>query len=191
MNEPVKKLRFKEDLFPKDGFVYRDADNVQHMAANLPSLVKAVSSYRVRTGRPLGDPEQDILGQLCKRQPALCNEYVTAHQPDALTRSVASDAVKLFTAGNFDAVAEEEANLRASLCLKCRARVPWGQGCPPCLKQGADMIAKMLERLPKHKALANQACLHALDDLQLAVWKSEGREVLNPPADSGCWRERQ
>jgi len=183
------KLKIKPDLYPLSGYSYSDPDGVKHLANNLRGLVKSVSAYRVRVGRALGDPEQDILKQLCARQPKLCTEYVPAHDAGALTRIVASNAAFVFSQKTFEKVPAAEASLRAETCLRCRSNVSWGADCPPCLKNADDMISKMLEKLPKNKALKNRACLHALDDLQLAVWKTEGKPVLNPPPGSNCWRE--
>jgi hypothetical protein len=71
-SRPRDKQVLNADIRPPGGYKYRDADGMLHIGADLERLEKIVKSYRIRIGRPVGNPMEDIVNQICTRCPSCC-----------------------------------------------------------------------------------------------------------------------
>jgi hypothetical protein len=59
-------------LRPPGGYKFRDEDGVTHIGVDFKHLVKTLTDYRNRIGKPLGMPEREIMAQFYERYPQYC-----------------------------------------------------------------------------------------------------------------------
>lgn len=63
---------FNRNLYPPDGYIFKDKDGVVHRGSNFGELFRKISAYRMRNRIPAGDPQAEVNAQLCKLFPGYC-----------------------------------------------------------------------------------------------------------------------
>lgn len=184
------QLKLNPNLRPPGGFRFVDADKVLHVANDLPGLIRALQGYRQRVGRAPGDPESEVLQQICTKHPKVCIGYPPKFDPANLVAQVGMRASMCLTNRvDFSATPAPLVAERARVCGNCRMRVRWTDQCKPCQKN----IGAVVERVTAgadHKipAMQGEACVAGLCDLQIATLSPVNKRPLNAPEH--CWMGR-
>jgi len=183
-------MTLNPNLFPPEGYRFVDADGVEHFGQSLEQLVKHLGEYRVRVGRPPGDPHREVMDYLCGRFPDLCVPDEAELQRRVVWTRVMGSISKWVHERSGEGPAtissQEEVNRRVAICDQCPLNVEWTSPCRPCGKLTAKLLAGLTHPAKPVAALEGRACLNAGDDLSVAVWLSEGLLLSGVPAK--CWR---
>ncbi len=138
--------KFNRFLRAIGGKYFIDEDGVKHKADQWEHLAVRVASYRKRAGKPPGDPEQEILDQVCARQPDYCQEknlpvpaqraIATANESiRASSRAITQwliNILRLRRVGRAQPVSREEARRRAAICAACPMQKDFSSVCGSC-----------------------------------------------------------
>jgi len=138
--------KFNTFLRPVGGKYFLDADGVKFRGDQWEHVAARLRSYRKRAGQPPGDPEQEILDQVCARQPEYCqeakpsppaqraiaaaNEFSRASSR-AITQWLVS-ILRLRRVGGAQPVPREEARRRAAICAGCPMQKAFSSVCGSC-----------------------------------------------------------
>ena len=68
----IPMIKLNPDIRPPCGYKFRDADGIIHFADSTVKLVETIKKYRVRVGRPPGDPLAEFTMQVYGRFPQCC-----------------------------------------------------------------------------------------------------------------------
>lgn len=178
-------MKLNPQLRPPTGYRFRDADGVEHANASLDLLVEGLTKYRVRLGRPPGDPLAEITAQICAKTPRSCVADKGGFNGKLLVAGVAESLNQLLDSGAGDLVSPEVVAERVALCRKCPMNVSWEKHCPPCKRNLLAIIPETIKPAVPEKTLAGRACLLARDDLSVNVHRKDAPKVIPP---GGCWR---
>jgi hypothetical protein len=183
-------------LRPPGGYWFVDADEVEHRADDVPKLIKSLIEYRVRVGRPPGDPEKEVHDQICARSPGVCLELDSSAtqksglSPATLVAQITAKMVAWYResrANRLTLVEAKEASQRAAACEGCPLNVEWSKTCPPCFTKAQKVFPLIVSPVKPLKELKGRACLNAGDDLSVACWVNGGPKVTGAP--DNCWRK--
>jgi hypothetical protein len=186
----VKKIN--PNLYPKDGYFFKESDGSLHRGKNWREVVAKVTEYRKLKGLTPGSVVREVMAQACQRNPNLCHEETTEPRPRTpvpLKALVLRWMFKLAqgkTPGSISLVKPEDARNRADVCAGCPFNQALGvNSCSAC-KQSMDAHRKIIfegrakfdGRLGGCKALAV--------DLGSFVWLDYPR-VDNEALPAHCW----
>lgn len=186
-------LKLNESLRPPGGYRFVDADRVTHEANDLAGLVKAVTRYRAATGRPPGNPLEEVTEAICRRAPKFCTGApdVPPHDAKALAVYVANDIRRAMLHPLTESVELNEARTRMTICMTCPGRVNWTEGCAPCQRSVAGGVEIALAGREVFSGAKDKACLGAGDCLSLALWRKNPRTIARLPDNIPCWRKER
>lgn len=182
------------NVYPKDGFWFRDKDGARIAGDTWAGVVARVISYRKRAGYPPGDAEAEVMAQACERNPILCTEDSGAHA-ELLRKASLKSKVLAWMAlarshkkeNRIDYVPAELAQARADICAKCPLNQSLQEGCHSCRQALQEMRNEVLGRRRTDTRL--NACLELGEDLPTAV-HLERESVVRPELPDHCWRKR-
>lgn len=186
------------DILPPGGwYIVSKDDGVRHEAGNLKQLAQKMRDFRMRVGRPVGDPVQEIIDYTCERYPTMCKsgirrvpKPVVAAPP--LGAAVVQWLTKIYRAltRSPDAlVSKNEADRRAAICVRCKAQQGWISSCGSCntsVKQLGMQIRKGQEA--KNGGVL-RACSILREDTRTSVWLDRLQPVQDPNLPPECWRK--
>lgn len=192
--------KFNTMLRPVGGKYFVDADGVKFKGEQWEHVAARLRSYRKRAGQPPGDPEQEILDQVCARQPEYCQETnlpVPVKRPDdhQETRRASSKAItnwlvsilKLRRVGGAQQVPREEARRRAAICAACPKQKSFSSSCGSCkaMRKSAKQIlfggsSSVGEKL--------KGCSVLQEDTSTSVHIQQDPSG-NPALPAKCWRK--
>jgi len=193
--------KFNKFLRPVGGKYFIDEDGVKHKADQWEHLFVRVASYRKRAGKPPGNPEQEILDQVCARNPDYCQEA----KPSApVQRAVAAankstrassravvqwlvGILRLRRVGGAQPVSREEARRRAAICAGCPMQKALSSNCGSCkaMRKTAKQIlfggsSSIGEKLKGCRVLG--------EDTSTSVHIQQDPSG-NPELPGNCWRK--
>lgn len=190
---------FNINLYPSGGWYFRDAEGVKHVGSSLQALVNTVRAYRERNALDIGDPEMDIVNQLCARDPGYCREEVRRVPTPApgaprnplstLAQKVSSWVSQRFAdrrMGRIKKVTASEAKRRAAICARCPKQLAFPSTCGGC-KENVNRLAA--------EAVANEVLDRSLQCCSiLAEWTPTSVWIDSPPEPNNdlpveCWRK--
>lgn len=182
-----------KNLYPPDGYVFRETDGSHHRGSNWKSLEDRVRTYREINGLPAGDVWGDIEAQICVRIPHFCRSQtktpVRRREGSSLNGRVTGWIGRQLgtkRAGRITFASDEEARRRAAICGRCPQQQALSKTCGDCLRQVAKARAVIFGRKP----LVSQnleACGVLGEDSTLAIHINQPSADPNGlPAD--CWR---
>lgn len=68
------RMNINVNIFPKSGYVFKDASGVVHQGDSWKTVIKKVAAYRHRQGLPIGNVVDEVKAQACAREPSICRE---------------------------------------------------------------------------------------------------------------------
>lgn len=192
-------LTFNPNLYPSDGWYFRDANGTRHpangSASGLNALVNMVANYRKVNSMPPGDPHTEVTVQICSRQPGFCRDSNQVAAPGPLIKSGLGQKVLAWIQrmvrekreGKLRRIADRDALKRGEICARCPKQMGLPLTCGRCL----DDIAKLRQALldgkdPVHQGLG--ACSIFDDDLQTVIHFETGTAP-NSDIPPQCWRK--
>lgn len=187
-------LRINLNLYPKEGFFFKESDNAKIRAASWKAVVKKVREYRERAKLPIGDPEAEVMQQACQRNPTLCHPTgprITVNPPVSLKSRVLqwlSNFRRQKEGGaHLAQVSAEEAAGRARICASCPMNRPIGvNSCSSCKLAVGELRKYLFGDAKFDGRLGGCEILGA--DIASAVRFDEVR-VDNPSLPVHCWRK--
>ena len=188
-------LRINVNLYPKDGYFFRDSDGTPIRAGNWRAVIKKVIEYRERAGRPVGDVESEVIAQACQRNPQICRETIRvniANRPVSLKSTVLQwlTGVKKIKErdGKVATVPLAEEKIRADVCAKCPLNTPLGvNSCSSCKRTLIEFRKFIFGDGRADGRLGGCSVLGV--DLPTAARLDEIR-VDNPQLPAHCWRKK-
>jgi hypothetical protein len=182
------------NLFPPGGFVFVDADAIEHTGGSITDLASKIAEYRVRRGQPPGNPASEVNDQLCAKFPSRClkGEPPSAEVLEQSRQNVAISSIGQWLRETWQRVAskrqkyapEEVIEARVSACLGCKFRQAFKSDCPACqeslntvsfqLRAGRDKLSKVLP-----------SCGRFHTDLRVDVLLEQPPR---PEAPENCWK---
>lgn len=184
---------FNPNLYPPDGYIFRDAEGILHRGDSWRDLRRVIADFRTRNGRPVGDLDAEINAYHCGKYPGLCHgENPIPPQPPRgsnLTARVLNWLAHLMgelRRNGVRFVSREQAAIRGEICSKCPAQSSLPTVCDACIATitSARRVA-LGEAGPVHKSL--HPCGILGEDCQISV------HLEQKPSDeralpAGCWR---
>lgn len=185
--------RINVNLFPKDGYFFRDSNGTVLRAGNWPAVIKKVREYRQRAGFPPGDPATEVIAQACTRNPAYC--YEKTHVAVAPQISLKARALQWLNAimripkDQLQFVSPAEAKSRAGICASCPMNQSLGvTSCNSC-KQAFTEFRKQLLGGARVRDARLGGCAVLNCDLMTAMHLDEVR-VDSAALPQHCWRKK-
>lgn len=117
--------RINSNLYPKDGYFFRESDGSLHRGKNWREVIAKVTEYRKLKGLVPGKVLQEVMAQACQRNPKLCYEEPAADRPKIPVSLKARvlrwlyEMVQHKTRGPINLVSAEAAKARADVCAVC------------------------------------------------------------------------
>lgn len=191
---------FNPNLFPPNGYVFKDRDGTRHQSDSWKRLLQQVVDYRTRNGFELGDVWSEIMAQACASTPGHCRDnaprLVQARSQTgipAFNQRVLewlNQALTLKRVNALVRVSDGEAARRAKICLQCPRQHPLNEVCHACLIT-TKMARKLILRggASRHQNL--NPCGVLGEDCQTSVYLEQ--PPVEPPAPelpAECWRKR-
>lgn len=186
-------LRINVNLYPKDGYFFKEQDNTILRAANWSLVVKKVIDYRKRAGLDAGNPGEEVMAQACQRNPNYCyeqNRTVPAPQVTAKARALQwLFGISQLAKDSLEFVKPEEAKARSAICAACPKNSSLGvSACSSC-KQAFNEYRKNLLGGARIRDGRLGGCAVLGSDLTTAVHLDEVR-VDNSELPANCWRKK-
>lgn len=187
--------RINVNLYPKDGFIFTEADGTRIRAANWRAVIKRVVEYRAQNRLPAGDPEMEIMAQACSRQPNICFEDrgsapvpKPAKTLKARVLQWLNHFLQLQQKDPLSYVDAKTAAGRAAICAKCPKNTPLGVNTCSTCKQALAEFRKSLLGGGRARDSRLGGCEVLGTDLTTAVHLDEIR-VNNGALPAQCWRK--
>lgn len=186
--------KLNPNLFPKDGFWFKNGDGVKLAAATLKDLVVRVIAYRKRARQEPGDPANEVVGQICERNPVLCYNDAGSMEV-ALKKASLKSRVLAWMAlarrhakeSKIEFVDFQTSQARAAVCAKCPLNVAFEQGCASCNETQNEIRKEVMGRRVLDQRL--MSCLVLGEDMKMAA-HMERETVDNGDLPAHCWRKR-
>jgi len=186
-------IRINFNLYPRDGFMFLEADGARIIADSWPKVFEKVKSYRERNGIPLGDVEAEVVAQACQRNPAFCTHETQDMRNQTRKVSLKGRVLAWLsrTVGRKEKtplvfVGEAEAKERARICNVCPHNSGFADGCSSC-KAAVRSYRDTLIGTARAKAPLN-GCAILGEDLEVSTRIEEVR-VSNNELPGHCWRK--
>lgn len=187
--------RINVNLFPRDGYFFKDQDGAVIRGENWSSVMRRVEAYRKRNGYAVGNVENEVSAQACARNPSHCSDIndATIHQ----TKIVSLKGrvlkylgfIRSLLPSRVPWVSATEAARRAGICAGCPQNTPLPEGCASCR---AALNAMRNEILGPHRARDSRlnGCAILGEDLPTCVHVDHD-VVDSPELPHNCWRRQR
>lgn len=183
------------NLYPREGYFFKDADGSVHRAADWPKVMVNVAAYRKRAGMRIGDVEAEVSAQACARNPAHCAEINEATIHATKIASLKGRVLKylsfirgLVPGNRVPWVAERDAANRASVCASCPLNTALPEGCSSCRAAVREMQKEILGGRRIDARLNGCAILG--ESLPVSIWVDH-TVVDSDALPAHCWRKRR
>jgi len=186
--------RVKVNVYPKSGYVFKEADGTTISGNTWSGVISRVRLYRNRNNLPPGAPENEVHAQACQRNPSLC-----IHDDGGVTRRATQEAslkgqvLKWFAALRkrpFTFVSPELAKERAAVCKRCPMNAGLPEGCANCRKVLKELRRSVLGvGRTGEDALLHHGCTVLGFEQATAVHLDDPTEVNNELPEN-CWKKR-
>lgn len=191
-------LVFNPNLYPPDGYRFRDADGTLFKGESWRDVRRQVAEYRARNGMPPGDPEAEINAQQCAQTPGLCHGDKPApvrlqgsgsNGNERVLNWLGSILISRRQNGTPAVVSAAEAVRRAAICALCPRQKALSSACEACLNTIRDSRKVILNgEKPVHAALHPCSVLgeDCISSVHLDLAPSS-----DPELPSSCWRRKK
>jgi hypothetical protein len=186
-------LRINVNLYPKDGYFFKDQDHTTLRGANWSEVVRKVVEYRKRAGLPPGKPAEEVMAQACQRNPSYCHETNRVVPPPRVTAKALAlqwlFGISKTPKAELEFVTPDEAKSRAGICATCPKNSSLGvSACSSCKQAFSEYRKNILgDSRIRDGRLGGCAVLGA--DLTTATHLDEVR-IDNGDLPQNCWRKK-
>lgn len=188
----MKKIN--PNIYPKSGYVYRDADGARIAGDSWAGVIARVIEYRKRQGLPFARVHEEVISQACQNNPSICVEDDGSHRRQLKATSIKSRVLKWLSgireSGNKNElmfVTEALRDARADVCSRCPLDKSMPEGCGSCR---AAMKELQNDVIGKRKSDGRfSACPVLGEYLPVSVW-IEQQSIPNAELPWECWRKR-
>lgn len=189
-------MTWNRNLYPPDGYLFTDAEGIQHRGANLDGLISALAAYRIRRGIAVGNPAAEVNEYLCRNNPGKCLEYdppseesMEKTKSNQITSSVSvwlrsvwvriSNRTQKF-------VSNDEVKRRADICRACSVFHKSVAGdCSSCQESLNQLSFQLRAGHDQHSATL-KSCTYFGTDLRLDATLDQPAV---PDAPENCWKK--
>jgi len=190
-------LTINPHVYPDEGWFFVEDDGTRLQGGDLDDLVGAVRTYRMISGKAMGDPETDVVEFTCRRFPSACRKkpgIVSGGNSDSAFMSrVVQWLVQLHNAVIVTRrdvlVARPVAEERASVCRQCPFQRDWRRHCVGCSSHASTLGTA----LRKGRDVTDGDQLHGCDllheDTRTSVWLDGLKPVDSDELPDHCWRK--
>jgi hypothetical protein len=185
-------VNLNPNVYPHDGFFFRESDGVRIYADSWAGVVARVIKYRKRAGLPAGNPEEEVSEQACKASPVLCTGDDKRHA--AAIKVTPLKARVLSWLNNrqkekkeLSFVEEPTARERAAICATCDKNQSLPSGCASCNAARKIMREEIIGKRFQDGRV--DVCAVLAEDLKTSV-TLESQTVENNELPGKCWRKR-
>jgi hypothetical protein len=185
------------NLYPSGGWVFVDARGSKIEGDSKDHLIQEVAAHYLRTGRDAAKAEEDVVEQICSRQPDLCRtsrkmEVRTTPDQIFMLRVIQwLSRIRLNVASwKKPFVSFEEASRRANICRKCPEQRTWREYCVGCTA-GAAHLGEVLRggrKVEREEELLG--CRILQEDTKTSVWIDGLRPAESDELPAVCWRKK-
>jgi hypothetical protein len=184
-------MNLNNNIFPKTGFLFKDADGVKHVADSWTGVVARVKAYRKRRGVAEGNVEAEVVAQACAREPIICQQSGEAHALAVKKTTLKSRIISWLTAvrTNTDkrTVEESLARQRADICARCPKQEHLPGGCASCTNAVMALRKEILGNRFIDGRLHECSVLGEDNPVTVHI---DMIAVDNPELPGHCWRKR-
>jgi hypothetical protein len=187
-------MRINVNLYPKDGYVFRENDGTLHRShKGWKDVIARVTSYRKVNGLPIGNPEQEVHDQACRNNPTYCSEANPL--PPVPTTRISLKGMVISWMANLRRLSDKVqmvppalAKERAEVCAKCPFNVALKEGCAPC----KAFVSESRNAILKGRSVDGRlnACEKFTADAATLVHIDEPT-VEKPDLPDHCWKKRK
>lgn len=143
-------MRINVNLYPKDGYVFKERDGSIHRSSrSWKDLIARVTAYRRINKKDPGDPEKEVHAQACANNPSYCAE--SEGTPVVSTNRSTLKGLVFKWLGEMRRIKDklpfvntQNVTLRAQVCATCPFNVPLKSGCAPCHQFVSEMRKSIL-----------------------------------------------
>lgn len=185
--------RINVNLYPKDGYFFKDSDGTVLRAGNWSGVIKKVREYRQRAGLSPGDPTTEVIAQACTRNPSFCYQKTTVSVAPQVTVKARAlqwlNSILRTPKDQLQYVQPAEAKARAVICAGCPMNQSLGvTSCSSC-KQAFTEFRKQLLGAARVRDSRLGGCAALGCDLMTAAHLDEVR-VDSAALPGHCWRKK-
>ena len=181
-------------LYPPGGFVFKDADGIEHRGGNIEDLAYKIAEYRLRRDMPPGNPVAEATEQLCTRYPSRCRRTL-ASSGAVLAKTKANalmSAVAVWLRETWRRVATRQVTwastdvvkARVATCLACKYHQVASVDCPTC-QDSLDRVSFQLRAGRDRDSGRLSMCNHYQRDARVDVLLEDPPD---PQAPEPCWK---
>jgi hypothetical protein len=183
------------NLYPRDGYFFKDADGAVIRATDWPKVKRKVAAYRTRAGRPVGNVDAEVDAQACMRNPAHCAEISDATLHQTKVSSMKGRVLQylsfirgLIPGNRLPWANPRDAANRAAVCASCPNNTALPEGCSSCRAAVREMQKEILGGRTLDARL-NGCCVLG-ESLPVSVWVDHD-VVDSAELPPHCWRKRR
>lgn len=188
-------LEINFNLGPSDGYVFTDRDGTVRRGEGWKDLERRIRGYRALNKLDPGNPWEEIVSQVCARQPSLCRQPGTNGAGPRGAGSMSFNQrvmammvhmIGLKRTQRLPRVDDATAARRAAICSTCPMQRSLNESCKSCLYSIDASRRALLDGAPSlHQNL--MPCSVLAEDCQTTVHVDQAPTVANGmPAN--CWR---
>lgn len=187
------KVQINFNLYPRDGYLFIEADGARIIGDSWPKVFEKVKAYRERQGIPVGNVEEEVISQACQRNPMFCTTE-TQQQKETTRKASLKGRVLAWLSRMVNRkeqqplkfVDENESKERARICNTCPFNSPFVDGCSSC-KAAVNSYRDALIGPERAKAPL-KGCAILGEDIEVSSRIDETR-VQNDELPNHCWRK--
>lgn len=188
--------RINVNIYPKDGYFFKDSDGSTHRGKDWREVIVRVTNYRKRNKMAPGNPEQEVHDQACLRNAALCHDENPEQIKNEVRKTSMKGRVLKWLSGirkiraerELQFVPEDEAKQRAAICLNCPIHTHYPVGCGSCKAAVRESRKEILG--PRNADERLNGCNVLGEDLGVSVHIEQVR-VNNAELPDQCWRKQK
>lgn len=182
------------NVYPKDGYRFRDSDGSLHVAQTWGGVIARVRRYRLRNNRPEGAVMEEVIAQACQNNPGLCSEEHPANKAAIKQASLKSRILIWLNRMHMHRQKEPLTYVndplhaaRVDVCSRCPKQTGLPEGCGSC----RAALRTLAESVIGSRAIDQRvtACSVLGEYLPVSTW-IEQMTIPNPDLHWECWRKR-
>lgn len=182
------------NIYPHDGHWFKEVDGTRITGDSWGGVIVRLKKYRERAGRPPGNPTEDVVNQVCARNPGICLEESGAYHQELVKTNLKSrilqwlpGKVALAERNEIVFVNDDLRQARSDVCMRCPLHTHMPRTCGSCKQAVEELRKKIIGNRAVHPNLGE--CPVLGEHLPVSVW-IEDQTVANPELTSECWRKR-
>lgn len=188
----MKKIN--NNIYPPGGYRFKETDGAWIDAQSWGGVVRKVREYRKRNKMPAGDPDAEVVEQVCQSYPGLCWEV---DEETKKARTVVNLKGRMLLGyrdlqkTRVEFVPPEVARDRGNVCARCPKNVELPTGCISCKLALQELRGSLIGNRPVDDRLVAHGCSVLGTELAALVHLDQPT-IDNPALPKGiCWRRRE